>query len=559
MSGLMTHLKMHIQLLLAFSAMALFGSATIGWGMYTIIQLDQEIKQITNEAFELAEIEEVQVFLQEGHIAVSNFQRTGETRYLSEYEQAEELSNYYLNRALVNAASEEQRNAINHIQVEKEEYNQEIEDVIKTREEEGTTAAQALAERTLEAEGVKLEEIQDQVERFVYLGELQLESYQAETETLTRYAIFVSLVGLLLIAGAMILAMHVTNQVTEPIMHLSNAIAAFENDIYTPELLEHYTKRREDFGRLSRSFNNMVMSITSGAAAKDQLLYATGKFVPEAYLDFLEKTSITDIELGDHVSAEMGIMFSDIRSFTTISEGMTPKENFEFVNEYLKRVSPTIQKYEGFVVKFLGDGMMAIFPYSVEDALIAGIEKINVVTQFNADRAAQNQPPIGLGIGIHTGHMMVGMIGEEDRLQGDAFSDNVNLTSRIEGLTKFFGISLIISGESLARIEEPGKYKIRNLGKVQVKGRNTPIGLHEIYDAETQKMIQLKDRTLEDYNNGLKLFTLGKFTEAQAAFTKVIKENPEDKTAIMFLEQCSGYIESGTPEYWDGVIVVTSK
>lgn len=554
-----TNLKMHTRLLIVFSAIVLFGSATIGWGMYTIIQLDQEVQRVTEEAFELAEIEEVQVFLMNGQIAIANYARTGDSEYLSKYEQSVELSDYYLTQAHANVVSDHQRNMIDQIQVEKEEYNQAVEEVITLHDEVGNAAAQEHAEMILEAEQEKLEKIQDQVERFVYLGELQLEEDRNEAADLTRQAIYVSIVGLILIGGSVVLAMSVTNQVTEPILHLNNAISAFENNTYTPELLEIYTKRREDFGRLSRSFDHMVTSITAGTAAKDELLNATSKFVPSAYLEFLGKSSITDIKLGDHVSAEMGIMFSDIRSFTTISEGMTPKQNFDFVNDYLKRISPTIQKYEGFVVKFLGDGMMAIFPYSVEDALQAGIEKIQVVNDFNADRAKKKLPPIDLGIGIHTGHMMVGMIGEDERIQGDAFSDNVNLTSRIEGLTKFFGISIIISGESLARLEEPDNYKMRNLGKVQVKGRNTPIGLHEIYQAESSKIIELKDKTMDDYNEGLKFFTLGKFTEAQSSFTKVIKTNPEDKTAIMFLEECSHHIENGTPDLWDGVIVMTSK
>jgi PAS domain S-box-containing protein len=162
---------------------------------------------------------------------------------------------------------------------------------------------------------------------------------------------------------------------------------------------------------------------------------ASSRFVPSAFLDFLQKKSIVDIRLGDHVSKEMTVMFSDLRFFTTLSEHMTPQENFDFVNAYLKRVSPAIRANAGFIVKYLGDGLMAIFPHRADDALRAGIAKLKRVSQYNVYRQKRGQPPIRVGIGVNTGYMMVGMVGETTRLQGDAFSDSVNLAARVEGLT----------------------------------------------------------------------------------------------------------------------------
>lgn len=273
----------------------------------------------------------------------------------------------------------------------------------------------------------------------------------------------------------------------------------------------------------------------------------------------MEKKNITDIKLGDHVSAEMAVMFSDIRSFTTMSESMSPQENFDFVNAYLKLVSPIIQKNDGFVVKFLGDGMMAIFPYGVDDAVKAGIEKQKHVEVFNAQRERQGQPPVYVGIGIHTGHMMVGMIGEEKRMQGDAFSDNVNLTSRVEGLTKYFGVSMIISEETLMRLEKPIPYKMRFLGRVQVKGRDRPIGLYDVFEGEPEKIVELKQRTRADYERGLKLYMAGKFAEAKACFESVLQVNPDDKTAALYLEHSTAMLGREAPEGWEGVEVMTSK
>ncbi len=176
-----------------------------------------------------------------------------------------------------------------------------------------------------------------------------------------------------------------------------------------------------------------------------ELNKAARRFVPHEYLSFLEKDSLVDIHLVDHVTDEMTVMFSDLRSFTTISEEMTPQQNFDFINAYLGRVSPMARENGGFIVKYLGDGIMAIFPGNADDGVQAGIDKLNQVNLYNVDRAKVGRLPVGVGIGVNTGHMMVGMVGEAGRMQGDAFSDDVNLTSRIEGLTKHYSVSFIIT------------------------------------------------------------------------------------------------------------------
>ena len=157
----------------------------------------------------------------------------------------------------------------------------------------------------------------------------------------------------------------------------------------------------------------------------------------------------------------MAMMFSDIRSFTTLSESMTPKESFDFVNAYLQRVSPEIRKHNGFIVKYLGDGMMAAFPEGADDAVQAGIAQLKKVQEYNWQRQEEGYLPIEIGMGIHVGHIMVGMVGEANRIQGDALSDNVNLTARLEGLTKFYGVSLLISEQVLKGLNDSAGYHIR--------------------------------------------------------------------------------------------------
>jgi class 3 adenylate cyclase len=284
-----------------------------------------------------------------------------------------------------------------------------------------------------------------------------------------------------------------------------------------------------------------------------------GRFVPIDYLKFLHKERIMDVNLGDHVAKEMAVMFSDIRSFTSISETMSPQENFNFVNAYLKRVSPPIRINNGLIVKYIGDGIMAIFPNGADDAIRAGIGKLKQIEQYNIERQQEDRRPIKIGVGIHVGHMMVGMVGEVARMQGDAFSDNVNLTSRLEGLTKFYGTSLIVSEETLSNLENPSCYQMRYLDRVIVKGRSKPITIFEVLDGEPEQIMNFKLETQAYFEKGMRRYQARDFTEALFHFNEVLSVYPDDKAAILYLERSTRFAREGVPSDWEGITVMTEK
>ena len=134
---------------------------------------------------------------------------------------------------------------------------------------------------------------------------------------------------------------------------------------------------------------------------------------------------------------------------------------FDFVNSYYEQVSPIIRTFKGVIVKYMGDGIMAVFPDRADDALQAAITKQQCVAEYNGHRLKNGDPPVQIGVGLHTGHMMVGVVGEVDRMQGDSISDHVNLASRLEALTKFYDASVIISSATHQGLLDPSKYKIR--------------------------------------------------------------------------------------------------
>jgi adenylate cyclase len=204
------------------------------------------------------------------------------------------------------------------------------------------------------------------------------------------------------------------------------------------------------------------------------------RFVPKEFLALLKRDSIVDIELGDRVLREMPVLFADIRSYTTLSEKMTPRENIDFLNEYLARIVPVIREHGGFIDKYIGDAIMALFPGGVDDAVAAAVAMQRAVGEFNATRSASGADGIAIGIGIHVGELMLGTIGQEDRLETTVISDAVNIASRLEGLTKRFGAGILISDEVFGKLSDAGRFDTRMLGLVDIRGRKNPVKVLEV-------------------------------------------------------------------------------
>jgi len=275
---------------------------------------------------------------------------------------------------------------------------------------------------------------------------------------------------------------------------------------------------------------------------------AASRFVPYEFLQFLKKESIVKLNLGDQAQQNMTIMVSDIRSFTTLSETMTPQENFDFVNDYLGRVSPIIRQHHGFIAKYMGDGIMAVFPRRVEDALDAAIAQLQEVTRYNVERQQKGDVPIQIGLGIHGGPVMLGTVGEAQRMQLDLLSDAVNVTARLEGLTKLYGVPLVISTEAMQQVDNPDQYHIRFLGKTQVKGRQEMLSIFEVFDGEPPEIISLKSETKPDFEKGLTFYYEWEFKQAKAYFEQALQRYPADKTAQFYLKRMADFKSSALPD-----------
>jgi len=263
------------------------------------------------------------------------------------------------------------------------------------------------------------------------------------------------------------------------------------------------------------------------------------RFVPEEFLTYLNRTNIRDIQLGDHVEMDMTVMFLDIRDFTSLSEKMTPKENFLFLNSYYERICPVIRNHNGFIDKYIGDGIMALFagPDSPENAVRAAIRMRMILKLYNSHRAKTGYAPIRIGIGIHTGSLMMGTIGENKRMDGTVISDAVNLCSRIESLTKEYGLDIALSEKTYNSLEEKEKKFVRFIGNIKVKGKEIPVGIYELFNGDDQETVNLKLKTKEDFEMAVRLRENKEFDESRIVFNKVLEEFPGDKTTSIYLSR----------------------
>ncbi len=284
-----------------------------------------------------------------------------------------------------------------------------------------------------------------------------------------------------------------------------------------------------------------------------KLTLAYGRFVPRDFLNFLGKDSIIDVQIGNQSQQEMTVMFADIRSFTHLSEGMTPQDAFNFLNAYLIQVSPAIREHDGFIDKYIGDAIMALFPQSADGAVQAAISMQQKVALFNQERQQQGLVPIAIGIGLHTGNLMLGTIGEPERMETTVISDAVNLASHLEGLTKLYGVGIIISIHTLIRIEEIQHYSFRFLDRVRVNEKNDAVAIYEIYDLEAGLSHQLKTQTKSMFEAAVMAYNRQDFVGAQPVFEEILATNPQDQAAMLYVKRCQKYRLYGVPVGWDGV------
>ncbi|MCU0544789.1 MAG: response regulator [Oscillatoriaceae cyanobacterium Prado104] len=270
-----------------------------------------------------------------------------------------------------------------------------------------------------------------------------------------------------------------------------------------------------------------------------QLNEVFSQFVPRQFLNSLARKNITEIQLGESIEKKMSVLFADIRSFTTLSEQMTPEDTFKFINGYLRRMEPAIIENGGFIDKYIGDEIMALFEGSTDSAVNAGIEMLKTLAEYNLNRQQSDRQPIEIGIGINTGNLRLGTVGGNSRIDTTVLGDTVNLGSRLQHLTKIYQTPFLISHHTLAQLEEPMKYAMRWVAQVKVRGKAQKVAVFEVFEADSPAQKQAKLETKSTFELALLRYYQGAIEDAKSLFAESLKKNPSDWVAQNYLKKCA--------------------
>jgi len=273
-----------------------------------------------------------------------------------------------------------------------------------------------------------------------------------------------------------------------------------------------------------------------------------GRFVPREFLNFLAIDNIRGVRLGMQTERKMTILFADIRNFTGLSESMTPQENFDFMNSYLSQMEPMIVPFRGLIDKYIGDAIMALFPESTDDAVQGALAMLERLENYNKGRARAGYRPISIGIGVNTGIVMLGTVGGIGRMEGTVISDAVNLASRLEEMSKVYGVPLLISEHTLHSLEDPSRYGIRFLARNRVKGKQEAQSVYEVFDADPPAVRAAKRRTRKRFEEALAFYFVGDIYRARTRLVRCLEEAPEDAPARFYLARCDEYLRNGHAE-----------
>lgn len=310
----------------------------------------------------------------------------------------------------------------------------------------------------------------------------------------------------------------------------SLGILYFENNLstgaFTPERLEFLD----------------LISAQIAASIENAKLYRTfSHFVPKQFLQLLGKNDVVDVKLGDSIQKNITVLFTDIRDFTYLSEQQAVGNVYKLLNEYLSFMEPIITANNGFIDKFIGDAIMALFPDSIENAINAAIQMQSALRLFNKTHHLH----LKTGVGISTGISMLGTLGSNVRMDGSVISDAVNTASRIEHLNKTYGTSILISDDSKKQIKDEQVFHLRFIDKLILRGRSTPSVIWEVLDSLPERAKDRRMKNISNYQDAISLYQSGNYTKAKVVFFECLRSDPKDKVISYFIKKCEAYIRKG--------------
>jgi adenylate cyclase len=284
------------------------------------------------------------------------------------------------------------------------------------------------------------------------------------------------------------------------------------------------------------------------------------QYLSPGVIGLIEKDPQRYIRPGGQLK-ELTVMFSDIRSFTTLSEKLTPDELVQLLNEYLGEMTDAIFATNGTLDKYIGDAIMAFWgsPYPQDDHAFRGcscaLQMIRRLEKLNQKWKSEGRWPLSIGIGLNSGPVNVGNMGSAKRLAWTVMGDNVNLASRLEGINKEYQTHIIVNEITFQQVS--AHFVFRDLDRIRVKGKTHPVNIYELLDEASEK--SKYEDLLSRFDVAMRAYRSQNWREAAAAFDRLLQRYPEDGPTQTFLQRSLDFIDNTPEEEWDGVYVMKSK
>lgn len=335
----------------------------------------------------------------------------------------------------------------------------------------------------------------------------------------------------------------------------------FEGAIYMENSLAAgvFTEDRIEVIKLLAA--QVSISIENAKLYDDQtrLIEAQRRFVPRQFLESLDHQDIARVDLGEHVSKTMSVMFADLRGFTPLAERLEARTVIELLNRYFASMETPIALAGGFIDSFAGDEIKVLFDASADAAVRAGIAMWRALETLNERSLALGQPELQMGVGANTGPVVLGTVGGRERIQCSVIGDTVNLASRIEQLTKVYRARFLIGEHTYASLTEPQAFALRRVDRVAVRGRNVAVDLYEVVDAEAPDRRAAKLATHSLLQATMESYFKREFAHALGLFEQMRSADPEDAVPPLFIERCQRHLDEPPPPDWQGFARLSQK
>lgn len=315
--------------------------------------------------------------------------------------------------------------------------------------------------------------------------------------------------------------------ITKPLKKLEQAIERLSDGNVNDKIVIGGGKQ---FQKIEHSLNKINDNYRRSANIIKETNTAYEKFIPKQFIKFLGKSSVLDLVVGTQVKKEVTTLFCDVRNSTQVSTTLSLEENFNYINSYLNTVAPIIRKYNGFIDKYMGDGIMAVFTKSKQayDCAHAIIKAVNEKNVQNV-----SMPNLDVGVSINTGDVVFGVVGDESRKSITIISDTVNFTAKIGEINKVFGTLITFSKNTLNDLSANLNLNYRYIGNIQANEKEY-ISVFESLDAYPRAKKEKLAKHKVQFEQAVRAYVNGKFEQAAKAFEEVYKKEKDDKVCYVF-------------------------